>query len=145
MPALHHSLWHTLVLGCAGSLLVTAMHIPFFFCFQVNMALAGKPLDVTLSTSRADQWTMGFPQKGEIITSLVSALDSMVRGWWRPHPPPSFRLPLMGLAGSRAEAGGLSSSSRSPPLLESPGNCRSWEIKILSHPDSHKDHKVSPS
>ncbi|XP_051491711.1 general transcription factor II-I repeat domain-containing protein 1 isoform X4 [Apus apus] len=44
---------------------------------QVNMALAGKPLDVTLSTSRADQWNMVFPQKDEIITSLVSALDSM--------------------------------------------------------------------
>ncbi|XP_009703212.1 PREDICTED: general transcription factor II-I repeat domain-containing protein 1-like, partial [Cariama cristata] len=43
----------------------------------VNMALAGKPLDVTLSTSRADQWNMVFPQKDEIITSLVSALDSM--------------------------------------------------------------------
>ncbi|NWS72689.1 GT2D1 protein, partial [Crotophaga sulcirostris] len=41
------------------------------------MALAGKPLDVTLSTSRADQWNMFFPQKDEIITSLVSALDSM--------------------------------------------------------------------
>ncbi|XP_064893275.1 general transcription factor II-I repeat domain-containing protein 1 isoform X23 [Columba livia] len=41
------------------------------------MALAGKPLDVTLSTSRADQWNMVFPQKDEIITSLVSALDSM--------------------------------------------------------------------
>ncbi|NXH95413.1 GT2D1 protein, partial [Pachycephala philippinensis] len=41
------------------------------------MALAGKPLDVTLTTSRADQWNMGFPQRDEIITSLVSALDSM--------------------------------------------------------------------
>ncbi|RLV97878.1 hypothetical protein DV515_00011289 [Chloebia gouldiae] len=44
---------------------------------RVNMALAGKPLDVTLSTSRADQWNMVFPQRDEIITSLVSALDSM--------------------------------------------------------------------
>ncbi|XP_048180315.1 general transcription factor II-I repeat domain-containing protein 1 isoform X10 [Corvus hawaiiensis] len=43
----------------------------------VNMALAGKPLDVTLTTSRADQWNMVFPQRDEIITSLVSALDSM--------------------------------------------------------------------
>ncbi|NWU87645.1 GT2D1 protein, partial [Onychorhynchus coronatus] len=41
------------------------------------MALAGKPLDATLTTSRADQWNMVFPQKDEIITSLVSALDSM--------------------------------------------------------------------
>ncbi|XP_056217917.1 general transcription factor II-I repeat domain-containing protein 1 isoform X5 [Falco biarmicus] len=41
------------------------------------MALAGKPLDVTLGTSRADRWNMVFPQKDEIITSLVSALDSM--------------------------------------------------------------------
>uniref|UniRef100_A0A8C3XCZ1 GTF2I repeat domain containing 1 n=1 Tax=Cyanoderma ruficeps TaxID=181631 RepID=A0A8C3XCZ1_9PASS len=41
------------------------------------MALAGKPLDVTLTTSRADQWNMVFPQRDEIITSLVSALDSM--------------------------------------------------------------------
>uniref|UniRef100_A0A8D2P590 GTF2I repeat domain containing 1 n=1 Tax=Zosterops lateralis melanops TaxID=1220523 RepID=A0A8D2P590_ZOSLA len=44
---------------------------------SVNMALAGKPLDVTLTTSRADQWNMVFPQRDEIITSLVSALDSM--------------------------------------------------------------------
>ncbi|NXJ19583.1 GT2D1 protein, partial [Dicrurus megarhynchus] len=41
------------------------------------MALAGKPLDVTLTSSRADQWNMVFPQRDEIITSLVSALDSM--------------------------------------------------------------------
>ncbi|NXM48004.1 GT2D1 protein, partial [Gymnorhina tibicen] len=41
------------------------------------MALSGKPLDVTLTTSRADQWNMVFPQRDEIITSLVSALDSM--------------------------------------------------------------------
>uniref|UniRef100_A0A803W6P2 General transcription factor II-I repeat domain-containing protein 1 n=1 Tax=Ficedula albicollis TaxID=59894 RepID=A0A803W6P2_FICAL len=41
------------------------------------MALAGKPLDVTLTTSRADQWNMVFPQRDEVITSLVSALDSM--------------------------------------------------------------------
>lgn len=45
----------------------------------MNMALAGKPLDVTLTTSRADQWNTVFPQRDEIITSLVSALDSMVR------------------------------------------------------------------
>uniref|UniRef100_A0A8C3CRE1 GTF2I repeat domain containing 1 n=1 Tax=Cairina moschata TaxID=8855 RepID=A0A8C3CRE1_CAIMO len=44
---------------------------------KVNMALAGKPLDVTLSSSRPEQWNMVFPQKDEIITSLVSALDSM--------------------------------------------------------------------
>ncbi|NWI75290.1 GT2D1 protein, partial [Dryoscopus gambensis] len=41
------------------------------------MALSGKPLDVTLTTSRADQWNMVFPQRDEIVTSLVSALDSM--------------------------------------------------------------------
>ncbi|NXC02743.1 GT2D1 protein, partial [Orthonyx spaldingii] len=41
------------------------------------MALAGKPLDVTVTTSRADQWNMVSPQRDEIITSLVSALDSM--------------------------------------------------------------------
>ncbi|XP_056362862.1 general transcription factor II-I repeat domain-containing protein 1 isoform X5 [Oenanthe melanoleuca] len=41
------------------------------------MALAGKPLDVTFTTSRADQWNMVFPQRDEVITSLVSALDSM--------------------------------------------------------------------
>lgn len=65
------------------------------------MALAGKPLDATLSTSRADQWNMVFPQKDEIITSLVSALDSMVRGQW--HPCPALLL-CTGLAGSRAGA-----------------------------------------
>ncbi|NXY11483.1 GT2D1 protein, partial [Pteruthius melanotis] len=41
------------------------------------MALAGKPLDGTFTTSRADQWNMVFPRRDEIITSLVSALDSM--------------------------------------------------------------------
>uniref|UniRef100_A0A8B9QEG9 GTF2I repeat domain containing 1 n=1 Tax=Apteryx owenii TaxID=8824 RepID=A0A8B9QEG9_APTOW len=41
------------------------------------MALTGKPLDVTLSSSRPEQWNMVFPQKDEIVTSLVSALDSM--------------------------------------------------------------------
>ncbi|NXX98223.1 GT2D1 protein, partial [Centropus bengalensis] len=41
------------------------------------MALTEKPLDMILSTSRADQWNMFFPQKDEIITSLVSAVDSM--------------------------------------------------------------------
>ncbi|NWI86725.1 GT2D1 protein, partial [Pitta sordida] len=41
------------------------------------MALAGKPLGATLTASRADQWNMVFPRKDEIITSLVSALDSM--------------------------------------------------------------------
>ncbi|NXE49581.1 GT2D1 protein, partial [Casuarius casuarius] len=41
------------------------------------MALTGKPLDVTLSSSRSEQWNMVFPQKDEIVTSLVSALDSM--------------------------------------------------------------------
>ena len=112
--------WAALAMLRAGSPSVTAMPVPFFFCFQVNMALAGKPLDVTLGSSRADQWNMVFPQKDEIITSLVSALDSMVRGQWCPHPPPSLRLPLTGLAGSRAEAGGLSSSSRSPSAAGKP-------------------------
>lgn len=60
------------------------------------MALAGKPLDVTLNTSRADQWNMVFPQKDEIITSLVSALDSMVRGWWHPCPPSLLSPPFNG-------------------------------------------------
>lgn len=85
----------TVVMLSSSSPLVTVMHSSFlFFCFQVNMALAGKPLDVTLTTSRADQWNMVFPQREEIITSLVSALDSMVRGQWHPcpHPPPIFRL-----------------------------------------------------
>uniref|UniRef100_A0A803YKI3 GTF2I repeat domain containing 1 n=1 Tax=Meleagris gallopavo TaxID=9103 RepID=A0A803YKI3_MELGA len=41
------------------------------------MALAGRPVDVTLGSSRPEQWNMVFPQKDEIITSLVSALDSM--------------------------------------------------------------------
>lgn len=69
----------------------------------MNMALAGKPLDVTLTTSRADQWNMVFPQRDEVITSLVSALDSMVRGQWHPcpHPPPSFGLHLARLSGCR--------------------------------------------
>lgn len=91
----------------------------------MNMALAGKPLDVTLTTSRADQWNMVFPQRDEIITSLVSALDSMVRGQWHPcpHPPPSFGLHLARLSGCRAGIGCLVSSFRSPLLLESPGNC----------------------
>uniref|UniRef100_G3UQM8 GTF2I repeat domain containing 1 n=1 Tax=Meleagris gallopavo TaxID=9103 RepID=G3UQM8_MELGA len=48
------------------------MHI-----IKVNMALAGRPVDVTLGSSRPEQWNMVFPQKDEIITSLVSALDSM--------------------------------------------------------------------
>lgn len=92
MPALHRSLWHTPALCWAGdaqrhlSIGNSNAHTFFVFYFQVNMALAGKPLDVTLSTSRADQWNMVFPQKDEIITSLVSALDSMVRGRWRPRP-----------------------------------------------------------
>ncbi|XP_019366953.1 PREDICTED: general transcription factor II-I repeat domain-containing protein 1 isoform X6 [Gavialis gangeticus] len=41
------------------------------------MALMGKTSDGTLSSSRPDQWHTAFPQKDEIITSLVSALDSM--------------------------------------------------------------------
>lgn len=108
------------------------------------MALAGKPLDVTLSTSRAGQWNMFFPQKDEIITSLVSALDSMVRGRWHPRPPP-FASSYRGWLGAGLKRGGLSSLSCSPALLESPRSCHSWEIKILSSPDSRKDHKVSPS
>uniref|UniRef100_A0A7M4EIR5 General transcription factor II-I repeat domain-containing protein 1 n=1 Tax=Crocodylus porosus TaxID=8502 RepID=A0A7M4EIR5_CROPO len=41
------------------------------------MALMGKTSDGTLNSSRPDQWHTAFPQKDEIITSLVSALDSM--------------------------------------------------------------------
>lgn len=50
------------------------------------MALAGRPVDVTLGSSRPEQWNMVFPQKDEIITSLVSALDSMVRVPTPLHP-----------------------------------------------------------
>ncbi|XP_067393996.1 general transcription factor II-I repeat domain-containing protein 1 isoform X6 [Emydura macquarii macquarii] len=41
------------------------------------MALMGKPSDGSPNSSRPDQWNTVFPQKNEIITSLVSALDSM--------------------------------------------------------------------
>lgn len=76
------------------------------------MALAGKPLDVTLSSSRPEQWNMVFPQKDEIITSLVSALDSMVRGRGHqraaspsPSPPSLPRLPRPPTEGIAAEQG----------------------------------------
>lgn len=100
-PIAHDGRGASVVMPSSSSLLVTMMRssFNFYFYFQVNMALAGKPLDVTLTTSRADQWNMVFPQRDEIITSLVSALDSMVRGQWHPcpHPPPSFGLLLAGL------------------------------------------------
>lgn len=56
------------------------------------MALAGRPLDVILGSSRPEQWNMVFPQKDEIITSLVSALDSMVRVSTPLHPCARFQL-----------------------------------------------------
>ena len=56
------------------------------------MALAGRPLDVTLGSSRPEQWNMVFPQKDEIITSLLSALDSMVRVPIPFHPCVCFQL-----------------------------------------------------
>nr|XP_048680022.1 general transcription factor II-I repeat domain-containing protein 1 isoform X4 [Caretta caretta] len=43
----------------------------------VNMALTGKPSSGSPNNSRSDQWNTVFHQKNEIITSLVSALDSM--------------------------------------------------------------------
>jgi len=81
------------------------------------MALAGKPSDGTLGTSRPDQWNMVFPQKDEIITSLVSALDSMVRGHWRPRP-----LPPLGLKQGAVELVPLPSTAGKPRELPELGN-----------------------
>uniref|UniRef100_A0A8C0GVM3 GTF2I repeat domain containing 1 n=1 Tax=Chelonoidis abingdonii TaxID=106734 RepID=A0A8C0GVM3_CHEAB len=41
------------------------------------MALTGKPSNGSPNNSRPDQWNTVFHQKNEIVTSLVSALDSM--------------------------------------------------------------------
>lgn len=95
------------------------------------MALAGKPLDVTLSSSRPEQWNMVFPQKDEIITSLVSALDSMVRGRGHqraasPSPsPPShvchFHPPRASLQ-SRADSPGALRRGRGGKNLHHPAH-----------------------
>lgn len=45
------------------------------------MALLGKLSDGLLNNCRPDQWHLVFSQKDEVITSLVSALDSMVSFW----------------------------------------------------------------
>ncbi|KAE8625070.1 hypothetical protein XENTR_v10006153 [Xenopus tropicalis] len=47
-------------------------------CNEKNMALAGKQYEGSLNNSRPDLWTSSIPSgKDEIITSLVTALDSM--------------------------------------------------------------------
>lgn len=45
---------------------------------QVTMALLGKRCDVPANGCGPDRWNSAFTRKDEIITSLVSALDSMV-------------------------------------------------------------------
>lgn len=45
---------------------------------QVTMALLGKRCDVPTNGCGPDRWNSAFTRKDEIITSLVSALDSMV-------------------------------------------------------------------
>lgn len=45
---------------------------------QVIMALLGKRCDVPANGCGPDRWNSAFTRKDEIITSLVSALDSMV-------------------------------------------------------------------
>lgn len=98
------------------------------------MALAGKPLDVTLSSSRPEQWNMVFPQKDEIITSLVSALDSMVRGRGhqraasRPCPLP----PTFATSTPRGHRASLQSRADSPRALR-----RGRGGKNLHHPAHH--------
>lgn len=42
------------------------------------MALLGKRCDVPTNGCGPDRWNSAFARKDEIITSLVSALDSMV-------------------------------------------------------------------
>lgn len=42
------------------------------------MALLGKRCDIPANGCGPDRWTSAFTRKDEIITSLVSALDSMV-------------------------------------------------------------------
>uniref|UniRef100_K7DZD1 GTF2I repeat domain containing 1 n=1 Tax=Monodelphis domestica TaxID=13616 RepID=K7DZD1_MONDO len=45
--------------------------------YGVTMALMGKHFDGPTNASGPDRWSAIFPRKDEIITSLVSALDSM--------------------------------------------------------------------
>lgn len=45
---------------------------------QVTMALLGKRCDIPANGCGPDRWSSAFTRKDEIITSLVSALDSMV-------------------------------------------------------------------
>ena len=45
---------------------------------QATMALLGKRCDIPANGCGPDRWTSAFARKDEIITSLVSALDSMV-------------------------------------------------------------------
>ena len=45
---------------------------------QATMALLGKRCDIPANGCGPDRWTSAFTRKDEIITSLVSALDSMV-------------------------------------------------------------------
>ncbi|XP_047569848.1 general transcription factor II-I repeat domain-containing protein 1 isoform X5 [Lutra lutra] len=45
--------------------------------FQVTMALLGKRCDIPTNGCGPDRWSSAFTRKDEIITSLVSALDSM--------------------------------------------------------------------
>lgn len=42
------------------------------------MALLGKRCDIPTNGCGPDRWNAAFARKDEIITSLVSALDSMV-------------------------------------------------------------------
>lgn len=51
---------------------------------QVTMALLGKRCDIPANGCGPDRWSSAFTRKDEIITSLVSALDSMVSAPVRP-------------------------------------------------------------
>lgn len=51
---------------------------------QATMALLGKRCDVPTNGCGPDRWNSAIARKDEIITSLVSALDSMVRAPARP-------------------------------------------------------------
>lgn len=56
------------------------------------MALLGKRCDIPANGCGPDRWNSAFTRKDEIITSLVSALDSMVSAPacpWR-NGTPSF-------------------------------------------------------
>lgn len=48
------------------------------------MALLGKRCDIPANGCGPDRWSSAFTHKDEIITSLVSALDSMVSAPVRP-------------------------------------------------------------